>query len=164
VDVAQFLHTLARRPDVEIVEALLPHVSRRVLEEIGLRRMAVPALLSQDAPRKTKFQSLHHDGRILLLRFADQQMNVFGHDHVPDDDESIALADLLQHSEKQVPTARSAEQALSTITTASDEVKVSSAVVAMQIVPHGHSIAPPRLRGANVGHPPTVIKTQGRAI
>jgi hypothetical protein len=57
VHVAQFLHPLARRPDVEIVEALLPHVLRRVLEEIGLRRMAVPALLGQDAPRKTKFQS-----------------------------------------------------------------------------------------------------------
>jgi hypothetical protein len=124
----------------------------------------VPALLGQDAPRKTKFQSLHHDGRILLLRFADQQMNVFGHDHVANDDEGIALADLLQHSQKQVPTARSAEQGLSTITTASDEVKVSSAVVAMQIVPHGHSIAPPRPRGGDVGHPPTVMKTQGRAI
>jgi hypothetical protein len=164
VHVAQFLHPLARRPDVEIVEALLPHVLRPVLEEIGLRRMAVPALLGQDAPRKTKFQSLHHDGRILLLRFADQQMNVFGHDHVANDDEGIALADLLQHSQKQVPTARSAEQGLSTITTASDEVKVSSAVVAMQIVPHGHSIAPPRPRGGDVGHPPTVMKTQGRAI
>jgi hypothetical protein len=44
--------------------------------------MAVPPLLGQDPPRKTKFQSLHHDGRILLLRFADQQMNVFGHNHV----------------------------------------------------------------------------------
>jgi len=126
--------------------------------------MAVPAPLGQDAPRKTNFQSLHHDGRILLLRFADQQMNVFGHDHVADDDESIALADLLQHSQKQVPTARSAKQGLSTITTASDEVKVSSAVVAMQIVPHGHTIARPRLRGGDVGHPPTVIKRRGRAI
>jgi hypothetical protein len=58
-----------------------------------------------------------------------------------DDDEGIALADLLQHSQKQVPTAWSAEQGLSTITTASDEVKVSSAVVAIEIVPHGHSIA-----------------------
>ena len=158
--VAQFLHTLARCPDVEIVEALLPHVLRRVLEEIGLRRMAVPPPLGQDAPRKTKFQSLHHDGRILLLRFADQQMNVFGHDDVADNDERIALADLLQHSQKQVPTARSAKQGLSTITTASDEVKVSSAVVAIEIVPHGPSIAPPRLRGGDVGHPPTVMKTQ----
>src|SRR3954453_23975198 len=77
-----------------------------------------------------------------------------------DDDEGIALADLLQHSQKQVPTAWSAEQGLSTITTASDEVKVSSDVVAMQIVPHGHSIAPPRPRGGDVGHPPTVMKTQ----
>jgi len=126
--------------------------------------MAVPAPLGQDAPRKTNFQSLHHDGRILLLRFADQQMNVFGHDDVANNDEGIALADLLQHFQKQVPTARSAKQGLSTITTASDEVKVSSAVVAMQIVPHGHTIARPRLRRGDVGHPPTVIKRRGRAI
>ena len=102
-----------------------------------------------------------HDFRwISNLRFRDQEMEVFGHDHVADDDESIALADLLQHSQKQVPTARSAKQGLSTITTASDEVKVSSAVVAMQIVPHGHTIARPRLRGGDVGHLPTVMKTQ----
>jgi hypothetical protein len=63
-----------------------------------------------------------------------------------------------------VPTAWSAEQGLSTITTASDEVKVASAVVAMQIVPHGHSIAPPSPRGGDLGHPPTVMKTQGTAI
>jgi hypothetical protein len=31
-------------------------------------------------------------------------------------------------------------------------VKVSSAVVAMPIVPHDHSIAPPRPRGGDVGH------------
>jgi len=58
-------------------------------------------------------------------------MNVLGHDHVTGNDELIAPANLLQHSQQQVTTASRAEQRLSLITTASDEMKVSGAVVAL---------------------------------
>jgi hypothetical protein len=82
-------------------------------------------------------------------------MNVFGHDGRRRRHSACGLAPALS---EQVPRTRSAEQGLSTITTASDEVKVSSAVVAMQIVPHGHSIASPTPRGSDLGHPPAVMK------
>ena len=62
-------------------------------------------------------------------RFADQQMKVLGHDHVAEDDELIPLSYLLENSEKQVAPPRTAKQRLTAVTTASDEMQVSSAVV-----------------------------------
>jgi hypothetical protein len=38
---------------LKMIETLLPDVLLRLLEKIGLRRIAAPALLGQDAPRKT---------------------------------------------------------------------------------------------------------------
>jgi len=96
-----------------------------------LGRVAWSPRLRQNASRKSKFKSLHHGRRSLYSRFADQQMNVLGHDHVTGNDELIAPANLLQHSQQQVTTASRAEQRLSLITTASDEMKVSGAVVAL---------------------------------
>jgi hypothetical protein len=57
-------------------------------------------------------------------------MNVLGHNDISNDDEPIALSHLLQHFEKKVPPARSAEQRLSAIATASDEMKITGAIVA----------------------------------
>jgi hypothetical protein len=122
VHVAQFLDALVFGPHVEVVESLLPDMLRRVLEEDGLRRVATASRLRQDPPGKAEFESLHHGRRILLLRLADQQMNMLGHDHVADDDERIALAHLFQHRQKKVAAARSAEHRLPAITTASDEM------------------------------------------
>ena len=104
---------------------------RGAVEEDSLRWIALSSPLRQKPSRKSKFKSLHHGRRGLYLRFADQEVNVLGHDHVTDDHELIAPAHLLQHSEQQVTTARRAEQRLPAITTAGDEMKVSGAVVAL---------------------------------
>jgi len=75
------------------------------VEQDGLRRIASPPRLRQNASRKSKFESLYDGRRSLDLRFADQQVNRFGHDPVTGDEEVIAPADLLQHGEKQIATA-----------------------------------------------------------
>ena len=54
----------------------------------------------------------------------------------PGDHELIVSAYLLQHKEKQIPAARPAQQRLATITAAGDEMQVSSAVIALEIVAH----------------------------
>jgi len=133
MQVAQFLDALALCPDIEIIEPLLPDVLRRGVEQAGLRRVASPSRLRQYAPCEAEFESLHHGSRIFLLRFADQQMYVLGHDHVANDDKLIALAHLLQHPQKEVTAARSTKQGLSAITTASDEMKVTGTAVALDI-------------------------------
>jgi hypothetical protein len=57
-----------------------------------------------------------------LIRFADQKMNVLGHNHVSDNHELIATAHLLQHGQEQIATPRCAEQRLPPVTTAGDEM------------------------------------------
>jgi hypothetical protein len=49
-------------------------------------------------------------------------MNVFGHDHVSNDDELIATAHLLEHGQKQAPTLRISEPGLAAIATTGDEM------------------------------------------
>jgi hypothetical protein len=128
--ITQFLDTFVLAPDVEIVESFLPDMLRDGGEETGLRGVAPPSRLCQNAARKAEFEGLHDSRRILLLRFADQQVNVFGHDHVAGNDEAIAPAYLLQHSQKEVTAARGAEHWLSPVTTASDEMQVSGTIIA----------------------------------
>ena len=55
-------------------------------------------------------QHLHHDRRRGLLRFADQQMEVLGHDHVAEHDKAMASPDFFQKLEQQVATAGGAQQ------------------------------------------------------
>jgi hypothetical protein len=57
----------------------------------SLSRIASTLCLHHDASRESELKRLHHCRRILLLRFADQKVNVLGHDHVTDD-ELLALA------------------------------------------------------------------------
>jgi len=85
--------------------------------------------LRDHTARKAEFERLHHDGRILLLRFADQQMNMLGHDDIAHDDQFVTLAHLLQHLEKEVAAACRAQQRLSAVATACDEMKVTGSVV-----------------------------------
>jgi hypothetical protein len=51
-------------------------------------------------------------------------MKVLGHDHVTQHDELIAAPHLLENGEKQITTARSAEQRFTPITTTGDKVQI----------------------------------------
>jgi hypothetical protein len=86
-------------------------------------------------------------------------MDVLGHNHITNDDESIALAHLLQHRQEEVTAARVAEQWLSAITTASNEMEVPAAIVTLEIAPHGYRVATQRRGGGDAGHGPTLMKT-----
>src|SRR5216684_2014166 len=156
--VAQFLEAFVFGPHVEVVEAFLPDVLRGVVEQAGLGWVASSPRLSQYAARKAKFERLHYCRRSLYLRFADQEVNVLGHDHVTDDHELIARAHLLQHSEQQVATVRRAEQRLLPITTTSDEMQVSSGVEAFQFPGHDRRVAAKGCWRGDGAHDPTVMK------
>lgn len=125
--VTELLDTFVLGPNIEIIKPFLPDVLRGALGHVD---WIASLCLDQNTSRKSKLKRLHHGRRILLLRFADQQVNVFGHDDVTNDHELVAFAHALQHRQEQVATARRGEKGLSSITTAGDEVQVSGAVVA----------------------------------
>jgi len=70
------------------------------------------------------------------LRFADQQMEVFRHDHVAEHNKAVALPDFFQKVEQQVATAGSAQQGKSAVTTAGDEVQIVGTVVTFEAARH----------------------------
>src|SRR5690242_5743463 len=67
-------------------------------------------------------------------------MHMLGHHHIPSHDQTVTRADLLENFQKQVPPSGCAQQWTPMITTESDEVQVSSAVVTMQPPGHGESV------------------------
>src|ERR1019366_10553359 len=83
--IAQLLDLFAPAPHIEIIEASLPHVCESGLlsaPKLALRQASSPAPGMQHAPGKTLFEYLHNGRRSSRLRFADQDMKVFGHNHI----------------------------------------------------------------------------------
>jgi hypothetical protein len=156
--VPQLLDAFALRPDVEVVEPLLPDVLRNAIEKPGLRRIAFPFLLGQHSPRKSNFDRLNHSGWIFQLRFADQEMDVLRHDHVAHDYELIPLARLFEDGQEKIKTAWSSEQRLAVITTEGEKVQVSGAVVTLQISPHGCRLSTRPVWRGDCAHRAMVMK------
>jgi hypothetical protein len=134
VHVAQLFALLVFGEDDEVIEASLPDMSalqRRTPESI-LPRVDAGAETTQKLAGKALFESLHDHGWVGALRFGQQEMNVFRHDHVADDHETVAAAGLLEDAEEEIAIAGRAEKGKAPVTTVGDEVGVSSAVVTME--------------------------------
>jgi hypothetical protein len=92
--VTQLLHPLFLREPDEIVEAMLPNVSRgkRNLPQEGLLSINRGSTSIQQLPRERLFQDLHHHRGIAALRFAEQKMNVLRHHNVSNHKRNRAAA------------------------------------------------------------------------
>jgi hypothetical protein len=64
--IAQLFHKRRLISHIEIIVALLPEMLR----------------LANQPPRDSLLQRLDRVGQSMLLRFVEQQVNVFGHDHI----------------------------------------------------------------------------------
>src|SRR5271157_6417479 len=114
------LDALALRPHVEIVIASLPEVCPVTNKTAGNRLL----------------DGLHGAGQRSVLRLADQQMHVLGHDHVTDEIEVVAPSALFQRDFKQVHRARTGQQWVTLIATEGDEVKLACFLIALQSARH----------------------------
>jgi hypothetical protein len=142
VHVVQFFVLLPKAPYVEIVKAALPEArmpqQRFVIPESELRGGKISPSVPQE-PGNALLQHLHHSARGADIWFADQQVDVFGHDHVSEEREIVAVADLAQDFEEDVATAFGSEERQTTVTTARDEVQVSQAIAPFKPVFIGSS-------------------------
>jgi len=77
-----------------------------------------------------------------------QQMEVLGHDDVPQDDEAIAAAHLLQSVQEEIAALAGAEQGLAMITTGSEKVQMARSVIALKV--SGHEEEPRSAPGCEV--------------
>lgn len=87
-------------------------------------------------PGNALLQRLHHCARRADVRFADQQMEVFGHDHVSEERKVVAVADLTQDFEEDVAAVFGSEERQTMVTTAGDEVQVTQAIAPFKAAFH----------------------------
>jgi hypothetical protein len=66
---------------------------------------------------------LEDERRIAFFGFAHQQVNVLGHDYIPDEGEKITGANVVEDGEKRIARTGSFEKWQAPVTTESDELE-----------------------------------------
>jgi hypothetical protein len=140
--VAQLFHARLLGKNNEILEAALPNVShsdggtpKRVCLGTGFG-----AKFAQQPMGEVLFQGGQHQRRISALRLGEEKMDMLGHDYVTDDYKLMTLADLLHNFEEEIARAGCPEKGTALIATCGNKVRVSSAVVAVQVCRHRNDI------------------------
>jgi hypothetical protein len=119
---------------------MLPYMLRVPGKEFLLCPTAPLGQLPQHPPRESLLNRLHDTGRVALLRFADQQVDVLRHDHVAYDNETVALTYLFEDTQEKITPPGTAQPALSMIATAGNEVEMLGAVVALEVSRHTFNV------------------------
>jgi hypothetical protein len=86
------------------------------------------------------FQSGQHQRKISAFRLGEEKMDMLRHDYVTDDYKLMTLADLFHNFEEEIASARRPEKGTALITTCSNKVRVSGAIVAVQVCRHGNDV------------------------
>ena len=127
--VSQLLDSFPRGPHIEIVEPRLPERPPRTLSAKQATLPWIPAFaFRQQSASGALLQNLHDCRRIPHLRFRDQQMEMFWHDHVSDDYESIPPSHLFENGKEAVAATSSAQEWQSPITRTGDKVQMVRAI------------------------------------
>ena len=66
------------------------------------------------------------------LRFADEQVEVFGHDDVSQNYDAVAASYLFEHGQKKIAVWNRRQERLAMETATGDEVEMAGAVIAMK--------------------------------
>jgi len=111
-------------------------------------------------------QNLHYFRGRGIRRFADEQMNVLGHDHVASKLELIAVAHFTEDFDESISGPHGGEERQTPVATVSDEVQVLEPVAATQSFRHGERTKSPALpKTGRTGHPqPLNPNHNGRII
>jgi hypothetical protein len=141
VHVVQFLGSLLAAPDVEVVEASLPETAvrdgRAFVPKMELLSGSSCANSAPQPARDALLQYLYDDGRISFGRFAQQQMDVLGHDDVTNHCELVVSSDFREDDQEDVSRACRFQEWQSSVTAEGDEMKVPGSVAALEVFRHG---------------------------
>jgi len=136
VHVVELLNPLLAAPDVEVVEATLPELRQTAVGPVerqrALLRRRPPARRTPQPPRHPLFQNPQDDGGSPTQRLGDEQVDVFGHDHVADKLEPVLRFDLTENLNKRVASAHRPEERKTPVATERDEVEVALSVSALE--------------------------------
>ncbi len=82
--------------------------------------------------RRILLEHLQSSRERAALRFADQQVNVFGHDHIAGDEESVPLANSLERLFEDIAGVRSGQESITMMTAEGYEVETFSLLDALE--------------------------------
>ncbi len=136
--VFEFFNPLLETPHVEVEESPLPETRQQAFLtgqgqfQLSRRNPLPPPQAARDA----LLQYLHHCRWRSPGRFANQQMDVLGHDHISHQRHAAAIAHLVENPNKGILRPGRTQQRQSPVTTERDEVQISTAVPPNQILGH----------------------------
>lgn len=134
----QLLFKFLGAPNVKVVEAPLPECSRRNTSAKRERQLrGTCSSLAAQLTGHLLLQRLQNFGGIAHLGFADQQVNVLRHHHIPDEQKFVARPERIESFDEAVASANRAEKWFAAIATEGNEVQVVSPVLAPQRIAHG---------------------------
>ena len=128
VHVLEFFVHLLLTPDVEIIKPRLPKMRNH-------RGAGSPASQLQKLCRCPSLQRLHEFGNVTHSGFANQEMNVLRHHHIPGQPAPEVFDRLSEDLFEHIPSRRAPKQRHPPKTTERDEVKVAPPINALQFVP-----------------------------
>src|SRR5882762_1220700 len=111
--IKQLLRHLFLGEDVEIIKAPLPHLSSNHIMYFSSR---------------TLLHNLQNRGKCSTLRLAQEQMNMFGHDHISCHSKQIFLARLFKHLQKNIPRFGCIQKRKPMVAAERNEVEIISSV------------------------------------
>src|SRR5258708_39990710 len=110
------------------MEAALPKVRWGGPVGEQVRLTGRPLARAERAARDALLERLQRGGEVSAAWLVHQQVDVLGHDHVADDDETVTPARGFETAQEQIAATGRAEQRLAAITAERYEVKMSVAV------------------------------------
>jgi hypothetical protein len=124
VDVLELLDELGMGEDVEVVVTGLPELEASPFEEFG-------GLSLQDTECVVE---------PLELGFAEKQVDVLGHEYVPEDEELVTLAEGFECVQEDRSGVVVVEVGESVVTTEGEEMEMAFGLVALKTAGHGTSL------------------------
>jgi hypothetical protein len=159
--VTQLLDLLLVTLHIEVVKPPLPELRQQVWfakAKAELRVGCSPAPSATQFARNALLQDLHDRLGRSLGGLADENVDMLGHDHVPDKREAVTLPDLAQNFHEDTSCTSRTQERQAPVATAGDGVQMLLPVVAFQSL--GHSgvnqrphPSPGRRRAGRMGHP-----------
>jgi hypothetical protein len=136
VHVVHFFVEFLLAPHVKIVEASLPERGSliRRFSESQYELLAGLLFFPAQSVRDFLFQHLQDPGGSSFGWLGDQQVDMLGHDHVPEELEPLPAAKLIENLHKAVASADGSQIRPSPIATESHKVQVAASVKSSQRV------------------------------
>lgn len=140
--VARLLGALVPVPHDKIVEAPLPDTAllKNRVPQTSVRTVQSLSEFLQQFAGVALLEHLQNDRMILFVRFGQEEVHMLRHDHISNDNNSVADSGFFEDAQEEVTTLRRTWQRTAMVTTEGDEVKTSGTVGAAKTGGHAESL------------------------